>query len=142
MSKRGFCKSRGGKWDPAQSAWRFPLSAASSADDLVAAYNSVDYDADSWAGRRQKTRRDNEARKQHREKYTAEIERLLAKWSAELTATDTIVRDYWPKGGHSEHDETIEFVTGPGDDHPALAQSFGEHYRPRPGVLIRIYYCG
>lgn len=141
-SKRGFCRSKGARWDPAQRTWRFPLSAADSAEDLVDAYNKADYDADSKAGRHQKIRRDNETRKRHHEEHTAEIERLLAKWSAELTATDTIVKGFWPDGAHSEHDDIIEFVTGPGDDHPALAQSYGRHIRPRPGVLIRIYNWG
>ena len=92
FSKRGFCKRKGAKWDPAQRSWRFPLSAASSVGELVAAYYKADYDADSKAGRHQKKRRDDEARKQHKEEHAAELERVLAKWSAELTGTDTIER--------------------------------------------------
>lgn len=142
FSKRGFCKSKGAKWDPAQRAWRFPLSAASSAEELVAAYYKADYDADSKAGRHQKKRRDDEARKQHKEEHAAELERMLAKWSAELTATDTIERGRWPDFACSEHDDRLEFVTGPDDNHPALADSYGAHHRPRPGVLIRVVNWG
>ena len=62
FSKRGFCRRRGAKWDPASRSLRFPLSAANNTKKLVSAYYEAEYDADSLAGYHRKDRRDTAAR--------------------------------------------------------------------------------
>jgi len=62
-SKKGLCKSLGGKWCPETLTWRFPLTAASSASALEEMYNSALYDEDTPAGRYQRQCIDEEQRK-------------------------------------------------------------------------------
>jgi hypothetical protein len=121
-SKKGLCKSLGGKWCPETLTWRFPLTAASSAEALEEMYNSARWSVPTSAHRRGAAQKEL--------------------WMNTLTATETIEHGMLPLCG-SVHDDVVGYFTGPDDEISAIAdRTGGRHFRPRPGVLIWINNFG
>ena len=136
MSKRLFCKAvLKAKWNFETRSWLVPLKAATSADDVIKKYKASSYDPGTRAEYLESRRKHEKYLKNQNRPRTEEEQRdrkarfrkMLDNWAEMLQPTPTVVKCGTING----------YVTGPDDDHPALADpETGKWMRPRPGVLI------